>query len=128
MRTVGDIMTTELLAFRPETSIHEAIKALIDNRYSGAPVVDADGNLVGVLSRKDCLKIVFSTSYHQDWGGRVGEYMSSPVETIDADTDLVSAAQIFLNSHYRRFPVLRDGHLVGQVSRADLLRALIEGI
>ncbi len=128
MRSVADIMTTRLTTFTPDTSIHEAIRVLVEKRYSGAPVVDAGGALVGVLSRKDCLKIVFSTSYHQDWGGRVGEYMSSPVETIDADTDLVSAAQIFLNSHYRRFPVLRDGHLVGQVSRADLLRALIEGI
>lgn len=125
MRTVGDIMTTELLTFTPETSIHEAIKALIDHRYSGAPVVDADGKLVGVLSRKDCLRIVFSTSYHGDWGGTVAEYMSTEVETLDADTDLVSAAKTFLASRYRRFPVMRDGRLVGQVSRADLLRALI---
>ncbi len=126
MRTVGDIMTTELLTFTPETSIHEAIKALLDNRYSGAPVVDADGNLVGVLSRKDCLKIVFSTSYHGDWGGTVAEYMSAKVETLDAETDLVSAAKLFFASPYRRFPVMRDGKLVGQVSRADLLRALID--
>ena len=125
MRTLADIMTTDLTTFTPDTSIHEAIRTLVEKRYSGAPVVDDNGELVGVLSRKDCLKIVFTTTYHQDWGGRVGEYMNSPVETIDADTDLVSAAQIFLNSHYRRFPVMRDGRLVGQVSRADLLRALI---
>lgn len=126
MRSLADIMTTRLTTFSPDTSIHEAIRILLEKRYSGAPVVDAKGELVGVLSRKDCLKIVFSTSYYQDWGGRVGEYMSKRVETIDADIDLVSAAQIFLNSHYRRFPVMRDGRLVGQVSRADLLRALIE--
>ncbi len=126
MRTIGDIMATELLAFTPETSIHEAIKALLDNRYSGAPVVDADGNLVGVLSHKDCLKIVFSTSYHGDWGGTVAEYMSAEVETLDAETDLISATKTFLASRYRRFPVMRDGRLVGQLSRVDLLRALID--
>ncbi len=125
MRTVGDIMTTDLLVFAPETSIHEAIKALIDHRYSGAPVVDTDGQLVGVLSRKDCLKIVFSTSYYGDRGGTVAEYMSTEVETLDAETDLVSAAKKFLASRYRRFPVMRDGRLVGQISRVDLLRALI---
>lgn len=125
MRILADIMTTRLTTFSPDTGIHEAIRILLEKRYSGAPVVDADGELVGVLSRKDCLKIVFDTSYHKDWGGQVGEYMSSPVETIDAETDLVSAAQIFLNSQYRRFPVMRDGRLVGQVSRSDLLHALI---
>lgn len=126
MRRLADIMTTGLTTFTPDTSIHEAIRTLLDKRYSGAPVVDAEGELVGVLTRKDCLRIVFSTSYHQDWGGKVREYMHSPVETLDADTDLVSAAQIFLDSHYRRFPVMRDGRLVGQVSRGDLLRALTE--
>ena len=125
MRSVGDIMTTRLLSFTPETSIHAAIKTLLDRRFSGAPVVDADGTLVGVLSKKDCLKVVFDTGYHQGWGGTVAEYMSAEVETLDAETDLVSAAKIFLASPYRRFPVMRDGRLVGQVSRADLLRALI---
>ncbi len=126
MRTVGDIMTSRLVTFTPETSIHEAIKVLLDRRYSGAPVVDADGNLVGVLSKKDCLKVVFATSYHQDWGGTVDQYMSRDVATLDVDTDLVSAARHFLGSPYRRFPVMRDGRLAGQISRADLLRALIE--
>ena len=123
-RTVADIMATRLLTFRPELNIHEAIKILLEQRISGAPVVDAAGDLVGVLSKEDCLKIVFSTQYHGDRGGPVSDFMSAPVQTLDADTDLVSAVQYFLSSHFRRFPVLRDGRLVGQVSRADLLQAL----
>ena len=126
MRTVGDIMTVRLVTFTPDTSVHEAIKVLLDGRFSGAPVVDADGNLVGVLSKKDCLKVVFSTSYHHEWGGTVADYMSTKVATLDADTDLIDAARNFVDSPYRRFPVMRDGQLVGQISRADLLRALIE--
>ena len=126
MRTVAEIMATRLVTVAPETSIYEAIKILLDGRYSGAPVVRADGALVGVLSKKDCLKVVFNASYHQDWAGTVADYMSANVETLDVNTDLVSAAKFFLDSSYRRFPVLRDGKLVGQISRADLLRALIE--
>lgn len=125
-RTVADIMTTGLVTFTPDTNIHEAIHILLDKRISGAPVVDADGVLVGMLSKKDCLKIVFSSQYHDDWGGPVREFMHAPVETLDADLDLVSAAQHFLDSHYRRFPVLRDGKLVGQVSRYDILRVLAQ--
>lgn len=123
-RTVSDIMATRLITFTPDTNIHEAIRILVDERISGAPVVDGEGALVGVLSRKDCLKIVFSARYHDDWGGPVREFMSSPVETLDAGQDLVSAAQIFLVSNFRRFPVLRDDKLVGQVSRHDMLKAL----
>jgi CBS domain-containing protein len=125
-RTVADIMTTRLVSFTPETDIHHAIHVLLDQRLSGAPVVDATGALVGMLSKKDCLKIVFSSSYHGDRGGPVREYMSAPVHTLDADLDLVSAAQHFLDSHFRRFPVLSHGKLVGQVSRADLLKALAQ--
>ncbi|MDH5490296.1 MAG: CBS domain-containing protein [Rhodospirillaceae bacterium] len=125
-RTIGDIMATKLLTFTPETSIHKAIHLLLEKRFSGAPVLDTDGNLVGVLSKKDCLKIVFSTGYHHDHGGQVREYMSKNVETLNADTDLVEAAEYFIKSHFRRFPVVQDGKLVGQISRHDILRALIE--
>jgi len=123
-RTVADIMATQLITLAPDTNIHAAIRILLEQRISGAPVVDEGGALVGVLSKKDCLKITFSTSYHEDWGGPVSDYMSAPVETLDAGLDLVSAAEIFLNSHFRRFPVLRDGQLVGQVSRHDILKVL----
>lgn len=125
-RTVADIMATDLITFSPEMNIHEAIRTLLDERISGAPVVDAEGKLVGVLSKKDCLKIVFSTQYHHDWGGPVRDFMSAPVETLDSDLDVVSAAQAFLESHFRRFPVLRDGKLVGQISRYDILKVLTE--
>lgn len=125
-RTVADIMTTRLIAFAPDMNVHEAIRILLEQRISGAPVVDAAGALVGVLSKKDCLKIVFSSRYHDDWGGPVRDFMSTPVETLDATMDLVSAVQCFLGSHFRRFPVLRDGRLVGQVSRYDILKSLTE--
>lgn len=125
-RTVADIMATQLVTFSPDMNIHEAIGILLDKRISGAPVLDSSGALVGMLSKKDCLKIVFSSQYHDDWGGPVRDFMSMPVETLDAGLDLVSAAQLFLDSHFRRFPVLRDGKLVGQVSRYDILKVLTE--
>lgn len=126
IRTVADIMATQLVTFSPDMNIHEAIRVLLEKRISGAPVVDADGALLGVLSKKDCLKIVFSSRYHDDRGGPVRDFMSTPVETMDAALDVVSAAQHFLRSHFRRFPVLRDGKLVGQVSRYDVLKGLTE--
>lgn len=126
IRTVADIMVSRLVTFAPDMNIHEAIRILLDKRLSGAPVVDATGALVGMLSKKDCLRVVFSSQYYDDWGGPVRDYMSTSVETLDADLDLVSAVEHFLGSHFRRFPVLRDGKLVGLVSRYDILQALTE--
>lgn len=121
---IADYMATDLLVLPPDMEINRAVKLLLDHGYSGAPVVDGEGQLVGVLSKKDCLRAAINASYYQQWGGLVGDYMSTPVETLDANLDLVKAVEVFLKSSYRRFPVLRGGVLVGQISRADLLRAM----
>lgn len=124
--TIADYMATELIALDPGMEINHAMKLLLDGRISGAPVVDDKGRLVGVLSKKDCLKAALNSSYYQEWGGTVADYMAREVETLEADMDLVQAAERFLSSHYRRFPVMRDGRLAGQISRADVLRGLTE--
>ena len=117
-------MTTELISFSPEDDILHAMRVLLDKKISGAPVLYESEKLVGILSMKDCMEIVYNTAYHQDWGGKVEQYMSHEVEHIEADTSILTAAEKFLNSNFRRFPVLRNGQLVGQISRHDILRAL----
>ena len=117
-------MSRELITLTPEMEINRAMNLLIDNRISGAPVLDATGNLVGMLSQKDCLKAALHASYFREWGGKVADYMSCEPVSLDADLDLVEAAEAFLASSYRRFPVMSEGRLVGQISRSDLLRAL----
>lgn len=125
-RTARDYMSTNLVTFGPGTDIHRAIKSLLSNEISGAPVIDDQGTLLGVLSIKDCLKVAFSASYHREWGGVVADYMSGNPEIINADTDIVEVAELFLKSRFRRFPVMERGRLVGQISRYDVLRALEE--
>jgi len=117
-------MATELISFSPEDDILHAMRVLLDKKISGAPVLDESGKLIGILSMKDCMEIVYNTAYHQDWGGKVEQYMSHEVEHIEADTSILTAAEKFLSSNFRRFPVLRNGQLVGQISRHDILRAL----
>lgn len=123
---IRDYMVRDLVTLSPGTEINRAMHILLDRRISGAPVVDANGWLIGVLSKKDCLKAALHAAYWRDWGQTVAEYMSRDVQTLQADTDIVGAAEAFLASSFRRFPVMQEGQLVGQISRADILRALSE--
>lgn len=123
--SVKDYMASSLVTFTPDTGILEAIHLLLSNRISGAPVVDKLGNIVGILSEKDCLRVALASSYYEEPGGKVHEYMTPQVKTVDAEASLVDVAELFLQTNFRRFPVVADGNrLVGQISRRDVLRAL----
>jgi len=119
-------MSSRLITLDPTTPMLTAIGTLLRNNISGAPVLDPNGRLVGILSKKDCLRVAFRASYHQDLGGTVAEYMSPDPETIDAEADILHAAERFLAGPYRRLPVTADGQTVGVISRQDVLRALAD--
>lgn len=125
--TVRDCMAASLVTFHPDMEIDEAIKVLVEHRISGAPVIDYHGSLIGLLSEQDCLKVMLHAAYHAESAGTVSEYMSREVKTIDVDTTIVEAAELFLTARYRRYPVVDENRLVGQVSRRDILHALIQG-
>ena len=123
---VKDYMAKNLTTFTPEMDISEAIKYLNKHKISGAPVVNDRGQLVGMLSEQDCLQVALQSTYYEDWvGGDVSQYMTSPVKTVSDSASVVDLAEKFINSSYKRYPVLdEDGSLVGQISRSDVLRAL----
>lgn len=121
---VSDYMAASLVTFKPDMEMRLAISLLVEKRISGAPVVDDHGNLVGVLSEQDCMKVALSAGYYDDYAGQVKDYMSAKVTTIDADTSILALAQLFIDSPFRRYPVMQNNRLVGQISRRDVLRAL----
>ncbi len=122
--SVKDYMSTNLLTFTPDADVQTAIHDLVANQISGAPVVDDNGNLVGMLSERDCLKVALSSGYNAEPGGKVAEYMSQPVESVSVDTSIFEVAEKFINGRYHRYPVLDENRLVGQISRSDVLKAL----
>lgn len=121
--TVASYMTRDPITFAPDLEVTRAVARLLRASVSGAPVVDDGGGLVGMFTAKDCFRAVLHASYHQELGGQVADFMASPVETLEADLGIVAAAERFLATPYRRFPVTRDGTLVGIITRLDLLRA-----
>lgn len=124
MAKVKEYMSASLVTLSPTTPILEAARRLVENRISGAPVVDHTGNLVGVLSEKDCMRIALQAGYHSEVAGTVAEFMHGEVKTVDAERNIVDVAMMFIEDDYRRYPVMKDGRLVGQISRRDVLKAL----
>lgn len=121
---VKDYMTRSVIAFRPDTDVLDAVHELVTNRIAGAPVVDAAGNVVGMLSELDCMKVALQAGYHGHWGGPVSDFMTTDTQTVDAGMSIVDLAQRFVDTRFRRFPVVDGNRLVGQISRRDVLRAL----
>ncbi len=122
--TAKEYMAHELVTVTPQTDAYEAIGLLLKHRISGMPVVDDQGNLVGILSERDCLQTLVQSQYHEDPTAQVSELMSAEPTTVAPDIDILQVAKLFLENPYRRLPVVEDGRLVGQISRRDVLRAI----
>lgn len=122
---VSDYMDKSFITLRPDMDVYDAIAILLDQKITGAPVVDNKENLVGILSEKDCLRTLAHGAYSSvPGGGKVEDYMTREVDTIHPDLDIFTVADRFLNCSYRRLLVVKDKKLVGQITRRDLLRAI----
>ena len=147
--TVKDIMTTNLITIRPETSLREITQLLLENHISGLPVIDNEGNLVGIVSEGDLIYkevatqsldtlSIISALIHSDG---VQEYrkaannileltaadiMSSKVVSFSPDTSIQRVGQIMLEFHIKRIPIVEGKKLIGIVSRADIIRLLLK--
>jgi CBS domain-containing protein len=121
-----DIMVTKLVTLSPTIGLREAAKLLLKNRISGAPVVNEQGQLLGIFSEKDLMTALIDAVYDELPSSEVSAYMSRQLHTIEEDTDLLSIAQVFLTKNLRRLPVVREGKLVGQISRRDVMSAVVK--
>ncbi|NBC07036.1 MAG: CBS domain-containing protein [Bacteroidetes bacterium] len=125
--SVTDYMATKLITFSPDMDIRAAMNTLLKKKISGAPVLNAKGELIGILSEVDCMRILIEAPYNQDPThnkDKVEDYMSTRIKTISADKNIFDAAYEFVHSGYKRLPVVEDKKLVGQISRVDVLRAI----
>jgi CBS domain-containing protein len=142
MQTVADVMSRDVITVGPETPIHKAAQLMTQHGISGLPVVDAAGTVVGIVSEGDLIlrqkpreragwwRLFFedgerlARDYRKAVGTTVAEVMTTAVISISPDVPIASAAFILDKHRVRRLPVIRDGGLVGIVSRGDLVKAL----
>ncbi|HSI77347.1 MAG TPA: CBS domain-containing protein [Lunatimonas sp.] len=123
---VRDYMMVNLITFHPEDTIDHVIDVLTKKRISGGPVIDSHGKLVGMISEGDCLKEIIKGQYTNTpkFPAPVFELMTPDVHTMDPDLSIFDAAQKFLTLRIRRFPVVKEGKLIGQISISDIVRAI----
>jgi len=126
--TARDIMTPPGVVVSPDMSVFEAIPILIKKRLTGCPVTTPEGELIGILSELDCMKVITSDAfYHDQYSDSdilVSRYMTTDTLTIDPDMGIFRIANLFFEHTLRRIPVLEQRNLVGQVTRSDVLKGV----
>ena len=147
MRAV-DVMVRDVVTVHPETSISDAIGLLIQHDISALPVVDDGARLVGVLSEADLIhRAELGTEKQRPWwmeavtgaaalaeefakahGRKVGDIMTTEVVSVGEDTPISDIATLLERHRIKRVPVVRDGKVIGVVSRANLIQALASTI
>ncbi len=120
MPSIRAIMRTNPLTVGPGDSTKRALELLIENHISGLPVVDQDNTVVGVLSEKDVLKAFYETDC-----STVGTIMTRDPATFPVDAELVDVVDCLMTHDFRRVLIHEDGKLVGLISRADLMPAVL---
>jgi CBS domain-containing protein len=141
---VSDVMTRKVVSVSPNAKVSEAIELMLKNRISGLPVIDRQGNLVGIITERDLLgraeigaerrqprwlDALFgpadaAAAYVRSHGQRVKDIMTRNPLTVKESTSLHEVVHLMETRNIKRLPVVRAGKVVGVVSRANLLRAL----
>ena len=118
-----NIMTTDVMSVKAETLVCDAMRILIDNQISGLPVVDNEEKVIGIISEKDMLRLLFNTSIKEN--DTVLDYMTKEVVSFKEEDSAVDICEFFMNSSVRRVPIVREGKLVGIVSRRNLIKTIL---
>lgn len=125
--TARDFMIRKVVTLSPEMDVLDAIRKLLKGRISGAPVVDGSGKYLGVFSEKCCMQVLLDATYEGLPTNQLEPFIDRDAQTISPDTQLLSIAQVFLLTPYRRLPVIdEEGKVLGQVSRRDVLSAAMK--
>lgn len=140
----SDIMVTDVITVKPDANVQDVAQILLTNRISAVPVVDANGAMVGIVSEGDLLRRreagteherawwlkllmgreILAAEYVKEFSRNVTDVMTHHVITAAPDTPVADIATLLERHRIKRVPIVKDGKLVGLVSRANLLQAL----
>ncbi|HEX5104977.1 MAG TPA: CBS domain-containing protein [Pirellulaceae bacterium] len=122
MYQVKDAMCGKVVSILPEASVEDAIHTLLNNKISGAPVIDAAGRLCGIISQFQLLEIMYDPQIRTQ---SVKQFMTRDVVTVEESAFLGTAANLLVLHRIHRLPVVNGGRVVGIISRSDLLKYFV---
>ena len=117
------VMTTNVISVNRQTEIYEAIKTMVENNITGLPVVNNDMSLVGVISEKDVLNLLYNI---EDKPGKVEDFMTKNPVYFNENDSLIDITEYFIENNFRRVPIVAEGKLVGIVTRKDIITYILK--
>lgn len=124
-KKASDIMDKRFLSLNTNMKLSECAQLLIKTELSGAPVVNDQGRLVGVLSQKDCLKFILDMKYHNSVDADISNYMSKTVMSIHEDEKILYMTELFIKNNFQLYPVIDEENLLlGVVTRTSLFKEI----
>ncbi len=135
-----DIMTKEVITVTRDTPVVDVIGILLKNRITGVPVTDKEGKLVGIISESDLIykekSLLPLTAYwvnqeefikacKKALATKTGEAMSATVYTVTEETSVEDITALMIEKGIKRVPVIKDGKVIGIITRADILKAIL---
>ncbi len=118
MIAAKELMNTQVVTIGRDEDVYEAVRMMVLNNITGLPVVEEDGTLAGIITEKDVLPLLSEPAP----SGKVADFMTTEVVSFEPDDCLNEVADAFRQNHFRRVPIVRDGQLVGILSRRDIIR------
>ena len=125
MYEIEAIMSRDVVSVRRDAPIARVIELLAANDISGIPVVDGADRLVGIVTEKDVMTL---ESCPESPAGKVEDCMTEDIVSFNVQDDLIAVCECLVKNRFRRVPILREGHLVGIISRRDLIKYIMEPI
>lgn len=123
---VRDYMSHKVVSFDIRDDVADIVAVLLENKITGAPVLDAHRQVIGFISEQDCIKEMLNTAFYCDLTATAADVMKKPVVTVDPDLPITALAEQLDTSKPKVFPVVEEGKLVGIISRANVLQALFD--
>ncbi|MGA1824727.1 MAG: HPP family protein [bacterium] len=120
MAGIGSIMTKEVIAITKECPIDKAIEILLNNKITGMPVVEDNMHLVGIITEKDLLRVLYDSTCNS-----IADLMTTNVITFNENDNLVDLVRCLIEKNFRRIPITSQGKVVGIVSRTDVVKYIL---
>lgn len=123
---VSDCMSRKVVSFDVRDDVGDVVAILLENKITGAPVLDKDKNVIGFISEQDCMKEMLNTAFYCDLTANAGDVMTKEVHTVHPGMPIAELAELFTVAKPRVYPVVDEGRLVGVINRSDVLQELYD--